>query len=63
MIYQVRHKTTYHYEDPVSVSHHLVRLTPRNFRGQVCRGTHISIVPAPAVRAVHKDYFRKYSDI
>ena len=57
MIYQVRHKTTYHYEDPVSVSHHLVRLTPRSFRGQVCRGTHISIVPAPAVRAVHKDYF------
>ena len=36
MIYRVRHRTTYDYEDPVSVSHHLVRLTPRNLPGQIC---------------------------
>jgi transglutaminase-like putative cysteine protease len=57
MIYRVRHKTTYDYEDPVSVSHHLVRLTPRTFPGQVCRGTQISILPAPPIRATHSDYF------
>jgi len=57
MIYRVRHKTTYDYEDPVSVSHHLVRLTPRNLPGQVCRRTEISIVPVPAVTSTHNDYF------
>jgi len=30
LIYQVRHITTYDYEDPVSVSHHVLRLTPRD---------------------------------
>ena len=30
MIYRVRHVTTYDYEDPVSVSHHILRLTPHN---------------------------------
>ncbi len=57
MIYRVRHRTTYTYEDPVSVSHHLVRLTPRDIPGQLCRETHISILPAPAVTATHDDYF------
>ncbi len=57
MIYRVRHRTTYHYEDPVSVSHHLVRLTPRDLLGQSCREAHISILPAPAVTAAHNDYF------
>src|SRR5438874_1107265 len=57
MIYRVRHKTTYDYEDPVSISHHLVRLTPRNLAGQVCREIQIDIHPAPAVTASHTDYF------
>jgi transglutaminase-like putative cysteine protease len=57
MIYRVRHKTTYDYKDPVSISHHLVRLTPRNLPGQVCRKIQIDILPAPAVTASHSDYF------
>jgi transglutaminase-like putative cysteine protease len=57
LIYRVRHRTTYDYEDPVSVSHHLVRLTPRNLPGQVCRGTQISILPAPPATTTHNDYF------
>ena len=57
MIYRVRHRTTYDYEDAVSVSHHLVRLTPRNLPGQICRESHISILPAPPVTANHRDYF------
>jgi transglutaminase-like putative cysteine protease len=58
VIYRVRHETTYDYADPVSVSHHIVRLTPRDLRGQTCRRTAISIVPAPPVpAATHTDYF------
>ena len=57
MIYRVRHRTRYDYEDPVSVSHHLVRLTPRNLPAQVCRGIQISILPEPPVIATHSDYF------
>jgi transglutaminase-like putative cysteine protease len=57
VIYRVRHRTMYDYEDPVSVSHHLVRLTPRNLPGQVCRGTQISILPAPHVTTTATDYF------
>ena len=57
MIYRVRHRTTYDYKDPVSVSHHLVRLTPRNLPGQVCYKTQISVLPAPHITATHKDYF------
>src|ERR1700682_6086128 len=57
VIYRVRHRTKYDYEDPVSVSHHLVRLTPRNLPAQVCRGIQISILPEPPVIATHSDYF------
>ena len=57
MIYSVRHRTTYEYEDPVSVSHHVVRLTPRNFPGQTCRKSKISVAPAPPGTASCNDYF------
>jgi transglutaminase-like putative cysteine protease len=57
VIYRVRHVTTYSYEDPVSVSHHLLRLTPRNLPGQVCRETQISILPEPPVTTTGSDYF------
>jgi transglutaminase-like putative cysteine protease len=57
VIYQVRHKTTYDYEDPVSVSHHILRLTPHNSRSQTCKRSEIQIIPRPATRTVHTDYF------
>ena len=57
MNYRVRHRTTYHYEDPVSVSHHVVRLTPRNLPRQTCRASQLSILPAPPVTSAHFDYF------
>jgi transglutaminase-like putative cysteine protease len=57
VIYRVRHRTTYDYEDFVSVSHHLVRLTPRNLPAQVCRGIGISIQPEPPVITTYNDYF------
>ena len=57
MIYRVRHVTTYDYEDPVSVSHHILRLTPHNSLRQTCRQTGISIVPRPVDSNRHVDYF------
>ena len=57
MKYRVRHRTTYDYEDPVSVSHHLVRLTPRDIPGQICREAQLSVLPMPHITATHKDYF------
>ena len=57
MIYSVRHRTTYEYEDPVSVSHHVVRLTPRNFPGQTCRSSKVSVAPTPPSTASSNDYF------
>jgi transglutaminase-like putative cysteine protease len=55
--YRIRHVTTYDYEDPVSVSHHVVRLTPRNLLRQKCIETRISIVPAPSASTTLIDYF------
>ncbi len=57
MIYQVRHKTTYDYEDTVSVSHHILRLTPHNSKVQTCERSEIFIIPRPPARNHHNDYF------
>jgi transglutaminase-like putative cysteine protease len=57
LIYRVRHRTTYEYEDPVSVSHHVVRLTPRNLPRQTCSRSHITVAPAPSSSITRIDYF------
>jgi transglutaminase-like putative cysteine protease len=56
MIYRV-HVTTYDYEDPVAVSHHILRLTPHNSLRQICRKTALSVVPRPTHYDQHVDYF------
>ena len=58
MIYRVRHQTIYDYVQPVSVSHHVVRLTPRDLPGQRCRSSELSVWPMPPYHATtHTDYF------
>jgi transglutaminase-like putative cysteine protease len=58
LIYRVRHQTIYDYLEPVSVSHHVVRLTPRRLRGQQCRSSELTVWPAPPFQASsHMDYF------
>ena len=58
MIYRVRHQTIYDYKDAVSVSHHAVRLTPRDQRGQKRRTSELSVWPVPPSRAsTHTDFF------
>ncbi len=58
MIYRVRHQTIYDYVQPVSVSHHVVRLTPRDLRGQKRRAMELSVWPVPPYQATtHIDYY------
>ena len=57
MIYEVSHRTVYRYSQAVSISHHLLHLTPRDGDFQACRDTVVEIMPAPTVRAPGIDYF------
>jgi transglutaminase-like putative cysteine protease len=57
MNYQLKHRTTYGYTENVSVSHHLLRLTPRSLPRQNCTAHEIRVLPEPTVRCAHTDYF------
>src|ERR1700704_1037484 len=57
MIYKVTHTTTYDYTNSVSLSHHLMRLTPRELPHQRCLRNEVLIDPQPAVSEQHLDYF------
>jgi transglutaminase-like putative cysteine protease len=57
VIYDIRHKTTFIYEDVVSVSHHVLHLTPRPSERQRCLACDLSVDPTPAVNADGADYF------
>jgi transglutaminase-like putative cysteine protease len=55
--YHVRHLTEYDYTEPVSLSHHLVHLTPRADNGQVCTKRELQVSPSPAFRRERIDAF------
>lgn len=57
MIYDVVHRTTYRYEEPVDLSYHVMRLTPRGLPCQ--RVLRASVIATPAPVRVHDttDYF------
>ncbi|HEX9701942.1 MAG TPA: transglutaminase family protein [Rhodospirillales bacterium] len=57
MIYDVSHRTTFEYSQNVSISHHLLHLTPRDSRHQVCRRSGQIVEPAPTVSHSGRDYF------
>src|SRR5262245_31627020 len=57
MRYEIQHRTTYTYEEPVSIGHHLARMAPRNLPGQRCESHTLDIDPAPSSMAAHTDYF------
>jgi transglutaminase-like putative cysteine protease len=57
MIFEVSHKTVYHYTAPVAQAHHLVHLAPRpHQRQRIIRHT-LVVDPAPASRSDFVDYF------
>jgi transglutaminase-like putative cysteine protease len=57
MKYQVTHTTTYDYGGTVSVSHHVLRLTPRDLRHQRCLGHEVYFDPLPTLTQCHFDYY------
>ena len=57
MIYDIRHRTTFTYEDVVSVSHHVLHLAPRRHPRQRALETAMLIDPSPSVDSQGKDYF------
>jgi transglutaminase-like putative cysteine protease len=57
MRYRVSHRTTYHYSEPVTVSHHVARLQPRLTMRQHEHAFSLDVTPEPSVRTAHTDYF------
>ncbi len=57
MIYQVTHRTTFDYTQPVAISHHVLRLVFRNHPRQHSLRSSLTIDPSPSVRSDGKDYF------
>jgi transglutaminase-like putative cysteine protease len=55
--FAIVHTTEYNYTEPVSVSHHVARLSPRALPQQDCVQHELQIEPAPAAKATHVDYF------
>ena len=57
MNFEIAHTTDYTYGAPVSVSHHVARLSPRTLPRQDCVQHELQIDPVPAAKATHVDYF------
>ena len=57
MLYDIRHKTTFSYEEVVSVSHHVLHLAPRRHPQQTCLESETIVEPKPAVDSAGQDYF------
>ncbi len=57
MIFEVSHKTVYHYTAPVTQSHHLIHLAPRPVECQRVTRHTIIVDPAPATRTDFTDAF------
>lgn len=57
MTLRIRHVTRYLYDEPVSISHHLVYLSPRPMANQVCLRHILNIDPLPQFSGERHDYF------
>ncbi|MEW6151154.1 MAG: transglutaminase family protein [Bradyrhizobium sp.] len=57
MIYDIRHVTTYEYENPVSFARCTLRLEPRSGGGQELISHDVEIHPRPAERNQRRDFF------
>ena len=57
MVYNVSHRTTYRYSNPVSVGEHVACLTPRSFSQNRLLQNTIRIQPTPSTLTERVDYF------
>lgn len=61
MLYRVTHETEYAYDEPVTISHNVVRLRPRELAGQRVLDTDLTIQPWPALASARLDYFGNHT--
>lgn len=57
MLYSISHTTRYRYPHPVSLSHHMAHLSPRDRDGQTCIRTDLAIDPLPDTVIDRLDFF------
>ena len=57
LLYEISHTTTYDYVGDVSVSHHLLRLAPRQYFKQDRLSHELRVSPQPGTMKAHRDYF------
>jgi len=57
MKYEVQHRTTYQYGEPVTLAHNEAHLTPRDGALQRCLSNRLMIVPTPAITRTRTDFF------
>jgi transglutaminase-like putative cysteine protease len=55
--YEIVHRTVYEYSSDVSISQHVVHLTPRTLPGQQCLRHDLTVEPAAALVTSREDYF------
>jgi transglutaminase-like putative cysteine protease len=56
-LFEITHTTTYRYAGQVALSHHLLRLTPRDLGRQRRLSHDLRVEPAPGSTSQHTDYF------
>ncbi|MGO8678462.1 MAG: transglutaminase family protein [Limisphaerales bacterium] len=56
-LFDITHTTTYEYESPVTVAHHLLRLAPRRLHRQLRLAHEVFFEPGAASSSSHTDYF------
>jgi len=57
MKYDLVHRTTYEYSEPVTISHHAARMKPKPLANQQREHFTLEIEPEPTLRKVRTDYF------
>jgi transglutaminase-like putative cysteine protease len=57
MTFKISHRTTYTYEDRVSLSYGILHMIPRDLPGQACRSAVIRIEPRPDFYRERLDFF------
>jgi transglutaminase-like putative cysteine protease len=57
MTFRITHRTTYSYEDQVTLSYGLLHMIPRDLPGQTCRSASIRIEPLPDFYQERRDFF------
>jgi len=62
VIYDIRHVTTYSYENAVSFARCALRLEPQNGHGQELISHAVEIRPRPAERHVRRDFFGTHTE-